>query len=33
LGARRGTWEDQRGADTQPEDRCEEHARAARGGL
>ncbi|MDH5336511.1 MAG: hypothetical protein OEW20_09345 [Nitrospira sp.] len=33
LGARRGTWEDQRGTNAQPEDRCEDHARAAMGGL
>lgn len=32
LGARRGTWEDQKGANTQSEDRCEDHARAAAGG-
>lgn len=32
LGARRGTWDDQKGADAQPEDRCENHARAAAGG-
>jgi len=33
LGARRGTWDDQKGTETQPEDRCEDHARAAMGGL
>ena len=33
LGARRGTWEDHKDADTQPEDRCEDHARAAMGEL
>lgn len=33
LGARRGTWENHKGADTQSEDRCEDHVRAAMGGL
>jgi hypothetical protein len=33
LGARRGTWEDQMGTKARPEDRCEDHARAATGGL
>lgn len=32
LGARRGTWEEQKGANGQSEDRCEDHARAATGG-
>jgi hypothetical protein len=32
LGARRGVWEDQKGVNARPEDRCEEHARAATGG-
>ncbi|MDH4082210.1 MAG: hypothetical protein OEV99_01365 [Nitrospira sp.] len=32
LGARRGTWDDQNRAHPQPEDRCEDHARAATGG-
>jgi hypothetical protein len=31
LGARRGTWEDESGANAHPEDRCEDHARAATG--
>lgn len=31
LGARRGTWEDQMGANAQLKDRCEDHARAAAG--
>lgn len=32
LGARRGIWDDQKGAHAQPEDRCEDHVRAATGG-
>ena len=33
LGARRGTWEDHASTNVHPQDRCEEHARAAMGGL
>ena len=33
LGARRGTWEDQKSANAQPADQCEDHVRAAAGGL
>jgi hypothetical protein len=29
LGARHGIWEDQKGVNGQPDDRCEDHARAA----
>lgn len=32
LGAKRGTWDDHKSANAQPEDRCEDHARAAIGG-
>ena len=33
LGAKRGTWDDHKGATARPEDRCEDHVRAATGGL
>ena len=33
LGAKRGAWDGQKGADAQPEGRCEDHARAAMGRL
>jgi hypothetical protein len=32
VGARRGVWDDQKGANVQPGDRCEDHARSATGG-
>ena len=32
LGARRGVWDDHKGAPARPEDHCEDHARAATGG-
>ncbi|HEX6727326.1 MAG TPA: hypothetical protein VF078_08220, partial [Nitrospira sp.] len=33
LGAKRGTWDDHKGANARPEDRCGDHVRAAAGGL
>jgi len=33
LGAKCGTWDDHKGATARPEDRCEDHVRAATGGL
>jgi hypothetical protein len=33
LGAKRGTWEDHGSTNARPADRCEDHARAATGGL
>ncbi|NJN69370.1 MAG: hypothetical protein HC801_03060, partial [Nitrospira sp.] len=32
LGARRGTWDEHKSVTTQVEDRCEDHARAAKDG-